>query len=123
MDIICTSFGRRLGGLSRWGAELEEDPTRPGFANLDALKAYQPRLPSSSFMENCGPNLDVACHGNHNKYPAYMGKHFKGSSNYHGKPEWIPEKLDAAAMLAAAVLLAAMLLTTASGPAGTAAAP
>ena len=98
------SFGRRLGGLSRWGAELEEDPTRPGFANLDALKAYQPRLPSSSFMEKCGPNLDVACHGNHNKYPAYMGKHFKGSSNYHGKPEWIPEKLDAAAMLAAAVL-------------------
>lgn len=99
------SFGRRLGGLAQWGSELDEDIKRPGFANLEKLKSYNPPASSSLFKDDFGPNLDVACHGNHNKYPEYMGKHFKGTSNYHGTPEWLPRNLDAAAELAASVLL------------------
>ncbi len=97
------SFGRRLGGVSYWAGELEEDLARPGFANLAKLKEHKPQEASSGFVQDFGVNLDVACHGNHNKYPNYMGKHFKGTSNYHGTPEWLPENLDAAAELATSV--------------------
>lgn len=97
-------FGRRLGCLSRWATDLNEDVSRPGFADLTKLKLHSPPRESDLFREAMGSNLDVACHGNHNKYPAYMGKYFKGSSNYHGTPEWLPKNLDAAAELAASIL-------------------
>ncbi len=97
-------FGRRLGCLSRWATDLNEDESRPGFADLTKLKSHSPSRESDLFRDAMGPNLDVACHGNHNKYPAYMGKYFKGSSNYHGTPEWLPKNLDAAAELAAHIL-------------------
>jgi hypothetical protein len=98
------SFGRRLGGISFWAGKTQEDARRPGFADLSPLKGLRPTDPSERFLKDCGPNLDVAWHGNHNGYPAYMGKHFKGTSNYHGTPEWLPENTAAAAELAAAVL-------------------
>jgi hypothetical protein len=104
MDGLEASFGRRLGGVLDWAGRLDEDPARPGFADLTALRNHRPGAPSSRFLKDRGPNLDVACHGNHNEYPAYMGKYFKGTSNYHGTPEWLPENIEAAAGLAAAVL-------------------
>lgn len=98
------SFGRNLGGIKWWAKKLNEDPARPGFADLSALKQNKPKAPSSKFLNDCGPNLDVAYHGNHNEYPVYMGQHFKGTSEHHGTPEYIPENIAAAAELAAAVL-------------------
>ena len=58
------SFGRRLGGVSYWARELEEDLARPGFANLAKLKEHKPQEASSRFVQDFGVNLDVACHGN-----------------------------------------------------------
>ena len=98
------SFGRNLGAIKWWGSQLTEDPARPGFADLSVLKQNKPKEPSARFLKDCGPNLDVAYHGNHNEYPAYMGKRFKGTSEHHGTPEYIPENLEAASELAAAVL-------------------
>lgn len=98
------SFGRNLGLVKGWKNKLKEDPNRPGFADLSELKKYKPAEPGERFRMDFGPNLNVAAHGNHNAYPEFMGRHFKGSSDYHGTPEYIPENIEAAALLAAAVL-------------------
>ena len=98
------SFGRNLGVVKWWGKQVAEDPARPGFADLSLLENHRLPVPSARFLKDCGPSLDVVCHGNHNEYPAYMGQHFKGASNHHGEPEWIPENMEAASELAAAVL-------------------
>lgn len=104
IDELNASFGRLLGGVSGWSKKLSEDSGRSGFSDLDRLESYNPSTPSSRFLDDCGPNLDVVCHGNHSEYPSYMGKYFKGTSNHHGTPEWLPENINAAAELAAAVL-------------------
>jgi len=98
------SFGRSLGPVKSVARSLKEDPKRPGFADLSSLKAKKLPVPGERFVRDLGPNLDVAAHGNHNAYPAYMGKYQLEGADYHGMPEWIPENVDAAAELAAAVL-------------------
>ena len=97
-------FGRNLGPVKDWKKRIKEDPDRPGFADLSVLKKYKPVEPGGQFIKDFGPNLNVAAHGNHNAYPEFMGQHFKGTSDYHGTPEYIPENIEAAAELAAAVL-------------------
>jgi len=97
------SFGRNLGAIKWWGSQLTEDPARPGFADLSPLKKQKPSVPSARFLDDCGPNLDVVYHGNHNEYPEFMGKYLTETSDYHGKPEYLPENIEAAAELAAAV--------------------
>lgn len=98
------SFGRSLGPVQGAARVAREDPARPGFADLAPLLKKKVPPPSERFLADFGPNLDVASHGNHNEYPEFMGKHFKGKSEYHGTPEWIPENIEAAAEFAAAVL-------------------
>jgi hypothetical protein len=98
------SFGRNLGAIRWWGRQVEEDPDRPGFANLSVLKKHNPAVPSARFLDDCGPNLDVVYHGNHNEYPAFMGRYVTATSEYEGEQEHLPENLEAAAELAAAVL-------------------
>lgn len=98
------SFGRSLGPVQYIAKTLPEDPKRPGYADLSSLRKKKLPKPSGDFYEQFGPNLNVAAHGNHNAYPAYMGKHFQDDADYHGTPEWIPENIDAAAELAAAVM-------------------
>ena len=97
------AFGRRLGPVQWEATTLKEDPDRPGYADLTPLKEKKLPEPGAQFVEDFGPNLDVAAHGNHNAYPEYMGKYQLDGAEYHGKPEWIPENIDAAAELAAAV--------------------
>ncbi|VGO17457.1 Beta-porphyranase A [Pontiella desulfatans] len=98
------SFGRSLGPVQWVAKQLKEDPTRPGYADVTGLKTQKLPEPGEQFVKDFGPNLDVASHGNHNAYPAYMGKHMQEGAEYHGTPEWIPENIDAAAELAAAVM-------------------
>ena len=79
----------------------------PGHGLLDVRPDAIVQLQNGSgeqFRKDFGSNLNVAAHGNHNAYPDFMGQHFKGSSDYHGTPEYIPENIEAAALLAAAVL-------------------
>jgi len=98
------SFGRNLGAIRWWAKKLHEDPDRPGFADLSLLKKHNPAVPSARFLDDRGPNLDVAYHGNHNEYPEFMGKYVTETSEYRGEPEYLPENIEAAAELAAAVL-------------------
>ena len=98
------AFGRSLGPVQWIAKQLKEDPTRPGYADLTPLKKQKLKAPGERFLKDFGPNLDVAAHGNHNAYPVYMGKHTHEGVEYHGKPEWIPANIDAAAELAAAVM-------------------
>lgn len=98
------SFGRSLGPIKYIAKGLPENPKRPGFADLSSLRKKKLKEPTGIFRSDFGQNLDVAAHGNHNAYPDYMGKHFRGASNHHGEPEWLPENIAAAAELAAAVL-------------------
>ncbi|MDZ8120329.1 hypothetical protein [Pontiella agarivorans] len=99
------SFGRSLGPVQYTASTLPEDPNRPGYADTTKLKKQNLPKPGKQFLEDFGPNLDVAAHGNHNAYPAYMGKHMQEGADYHGTPEWIPENIDAAAQLAADIFL------------------
>lgn len=98
------SFGRNLGPVKRWKERVTEDPVRSGYADLSVLRTSEPAKPSEHFFGDCGPNLDVAAHGEHNAYPEFMGTFFKGESEHHGTSEYLPENMDAAAELAAAVL-------------------
>lgn len=97
------AFGRQLGPVMWTAKSLKEDPNRPGYADLTPLKNKKAAEPSAQFRADFGENLDVAAHGNHNAYPAYMGKYQLDGAEYGGKPEWVPENIDAAVELAAAV--------------------
>ena len=105
------NFGRRLGvvnGPVKRGNVVVEDPNRPGYADLGLLKnklsKKQPK-PSGRFRIDMGENLDVAAHGQHNAYPAFMGKFTNEQAIKGDRAEYIPKNIDAAAELAAAVLL------------------
>lgn len=97
------SFGRQLGPVMWTAKSIGEDPNRPGFANTEKLRSS--RVPESGvrFVDDLGPNLDVAAHGNHNAYPEYMGRYQLEGATYGGKPEWVPENIEAAVDLATAV--------------------
>ena len=97
------TFGRQLGPVQWLAAKLPEDPNRPGYADVSSLEKQKIAQPGAKFFEDFGPNLGVAAHGNHNAYPAYMGKYQLEGANYHGDPEWVPENIDAAVELATAV--------------------
>lgn len=98
------SFGRSLGPVKYIAKTIPEDPDRPGYADLSSLKNKKLNPPGEQFLNDFGPNLDVASHGNHNAYPEYMGKHFKGTTDHPEHPAYLPENIDAAAELAAAVM-------------------
>lgn len=98
------SFGRSLGPVQYTARSLGEDPQRPGFADVAPLAEKTLRAPGERFLKECGPNLDVASHGNHNEYPEYMGRHFKGTAGEGEHAEWLPENIEAAAELAANVI-------------------
>ena len=57
------NFGRNLGLVKWWSQQVEEDINRPGYANIDPLKNYQTKTYSDTFVNKCGPSLDVSCHG------------------------------------------------------------
>ncbi|MGC6455284.1 MAG: beta-agarase [Coraliomargaritaceae bacterium] len=97
------TFGRQLGPVKWTASRLPEDPNRPGYADVSSLKNQKLSQPGEQFMLDFGPNLDVAAHGNHNAYPAYMGKYQLEGAKYRDKAEWVPENIDAAVELAAAV--------------------
>ncbi|MHC5094146.1 MAG: hypothetical protein ACYSO2_09650 [Planctomycetota bacterium] len=68
-------FGRRLG-VVKGIKGIEEDPERPGHANIELLRKHLSKRryhPSAKFINDRGNNLDVAAHGNHNSYPKFMG--------------------------------------------------
>lgn len=98
------TFGRSLGPVQWTAKQLNEDQSRPGYADVTPLKNKKLPKASDKFINDLGPNLDVAAHGNHNAYPEYMGKYEQEGADYHGTPEWIPDNIDAAAELAAAVM-------------------
>ena len=99
-------LGRILGPVSssiRWGNAVQEDPKRPGFVDLDHLKKVlsQKSVDETALREIFGENLNIAAHGQHNAFPAFMGKH----DNEHSrkKPEHIPKNIAAAAELSATI--------------------
>ncbi|QBG46873.1 beta-agarase [Verrucomicrobia bacterium S94] len=99
------NFGRSLGLVKYPASKLKEDPEKPGFADLKPLMAGKPQDGSDRMKADFGDNLDVAMHGAHNAYPEYMGRHETADSVRDAKhPQYIPENIDAAALLAAAVL-------------------
>ena len=98
------NFGRNLGLVKWWTQQVEEDINRPGYANIEPLKNYQTKTYSDTFINKCGPSLDISCHGVPNSYPEFMGKYTKDIANHNGKQEWLPENIDAASEFAAAVL-------------------
>ena len=98
------NFGRNLGLVKWWTQQVEEDINRSGYANIEPLKNYQTKTYSDTFINKCGPSLDISCHGVPNSYPEFMGKYTKDIANHNGKQEWLPENIDAASEFAAAVL-------------------
>ncbi|MHC5092024.1 MAG: beta-agarase [Planctomycetota bacterium] len=99
-------FGRRLG-VVKGIKGIEEDPERPGYANIELLKKHLSKRryhPSAKFINDRGNNLDVAAHGNHNSYPKFMGEHTTKDTREGKHAEYLPQNIDAAAELAAAVL-------------------
>ncbi|ADE53584.1 hypothetical protein [Coraliomargarita akajimensis] len=97
------NFGRGLGPVKAVKKSLKEDPSRPGYADLSKIKNSKPYQPSEKFLNDLGPNLDVASHGNHNAFPEFMGK-FETEYTKRDKSEYLPKNIDAAAELSAAVL-------------------
>ncbi len=118
VDDLNISFGRQLGVVA-WPAQnpniVREDPARPGFTDTNRLREqltrnHRPQSPR--FVDRFGPSLDVAAHGQHGEFPAYMGKFLtdvlkKESAAHTGapkKPEHLPLNIHAAAELSAAIL-------------------
>ena len=100
------TFGRRLG-VVQGVRGIQEDPSRPGYADIELLKERLSRRqynPTAEFKEKMGDNLNVAAHGNHNSYPKFMGEHTTKDAVKGNHAESIPENIDAAAELAATVL-------------------
>ncbi|MEO0796237.1 MAG: beta-agarase [Verrucomicrobiota bacterium] len=98
------SFGRALGPVKWIAQNTKEDPERPGYADLTKIKNTKLPKPDPQFLEDFGPNLDVAAHGNHNAYPEYMGRFENEESLKHKYAEYLPLDVAAAAELAAAVM-------------------
>ncbi|RMD99997.1 MAG: beta-agarase, partial [Bacteroidetes bacterium] len=103
------SFGRHLGpvkGAVSWQKIVREDPSRPGYADLDYLRsrlAKSVKKPSPRMLRDFG-ELDVACHENHNAFPEFMGQYTTPESAREKKVEYLPQNIDAAVELTAAVL-------------------
>ncbi|MDF7824817.1 hypothetical protein P4B35_12400 [Pontiellaceae bacterium B12227] len=98
-------FGRSLGLVKYPATKLQEDPKRPGFADLSPLIKNPAKEPSEKMKKDFGPNFDVAMHGAHNAYPEYMGRFTTPECEtdpHHA--QYLPENIEAAALLAAAVL-------------------
>ena len=103
MTILLT----RLGVVKGLKSIVEEDPSRPGYVNIELLKKHLGKRryrPSDKFINDMGENLDVAAHGNHNSYPEFMGKHTTKDTISGDHAEYLPENIDAAAEFSAAVL-------------------
>ncbi|MBB6431240.1 beta-agarase [Algisphaera agarilytica] len=101
------SFGRRLGpinGVVKWGPGVDEDPSRPGFADIAKLEqSLKPDQPGDLFRGLSGGRLDVVAHGNHNAYPEFMGQVTTDAAQEGHKAQYLPENIEAAAELAAVV--------------------
>ncbi|MCM2369168.1 beta-agarase [Aporhodopirellula aestuarii] len=99
------SFGRRLGVVKHPAMSLREDPDRPGFPDITPLKTAKVDKPSQRMLEDFGPNLNVAAHGHHNAFPEYMGRfETKDSVSDPKHAQFLPQNIEAAALLSAAVL-------------------
>lgn len=103
-------FGRRLGpvkGLWSWAKAVEPDPDRPGFADLEKLRAHFAEVvkePSSVLKRWAGGKVSVAAHGQHNGFPPFMGEYYSRHLEKTGRKEYLPQNIAAAAELAAVVL-------------------
>lgn len=98
------SFGRGLGPVKYAASKLKEDRRRPGFADITPLKKKTAELPTERMRSDFGPNFDVASHGSHNAFPAFMGKFETRDSVKGDHPQYIPENIEAAALLSAAIM-------------------
>lgn len=98
------SFGRGLGPVKYVAQSLKEDAARPGFSDITPLKNKKLKEQPARFRKDFGANLDVASHGNHNAFPAYMGKYETEETQKENDPQYIPENIEAAAELSAAVM-------------------
>lgn len=99
------SFGRSLGLVKYPASKLKEDPKKPGFADLKPLMEGKAQEGSDRMKADFWPNLDVAMHGAHNAYPEFMGKYDTDYTRQDKKhAQYLPQNIDAAALLAAAVL-------------------
>ncbi|WOO39306.1 beta-agarase [Rubellicoccus peritrichatus] len=103
------SFGRSLGpvqSVTHWNKLVEEDPNRPGYANIEKLKAdlaKRSTQPSERMRRDFGDNLNVATHGHQQAYPKFMGEHMSEEAKKAHHAHHLPENIDAAVELAVAV--------------------
>ena len=115
VDELRISFGRRLGLVNSYSRNekiVREDPERPGSVDLARLQTQlrsSQDAPSATMLEDFGPRLDVALHGQHNAYPEFMGVYLSDWLKEHGEQgshgvDRLPADVDAAAEFAAAVL-------------------
>jgi len=110
LNDLDVSFGRRLGpvkGLWTWKKAIEEDPERPGFADLDKLRAHLKtavKPPSATLAALAGGKTVVAAHGQHNGFPPFMGEFYSEHLAKKDKKEYLPENIAASAELAAVVM-------------------
>ncbi|TWT85145.1 Beta-porphyranase A precursor [Planctomycetes bacterium CA13] len=99
------SFGRNLGPIKPVARSLKEDPQRTGYADLTPLEKKKVVEPSERMREDFGSNLNIAAHGAHNAFPEYMGKYETEESSKDLKhSQYLPQNIEAAAMLSASVL-------------------
>lgn len=97
------TFGRSLG-LVKWNNLTFEDPTRPGFANLNYIATNaRPSngIVSSTFLNAFPLSMDIACHDGTEAYPAFMPQTTTTEAGNAGK---LPNNTQAAAELAVALL-------------------
>jgi len=85
----------------RWGNSIFEDPTRPGYADIDRLRNnINVDNSGSAGFKSRWANLDVAMHDRHNAYPTFMPTY----SAPNKASETYPTNNDAASELAVALL-------------------
>ncbi|MEM6312769.1 MAG: beta-agarase [Planctomycetota bacterium] len=107
LDELGVTFGRRLGPIA-WAipgdASYPEDPDRPGFADLDAVRALaNPTPPDPDFAQRIGGRLDVAAHGAHGGFPDFMGMKQTTATQAEDPKNHLPMNIEAAAELSAVV--------------------
>lgn len=102
------TFGRQLGpvqSVTHWNPIVREDADRPGYADIAHLRSeVDPETPSRAFYALTDGRLDIAAHGSHNAFPAFMGRVSTPDAEKAKKPQAMPGNLDAAAELSAAVM-------------------
>lgn len=103
------TFGRKLGVVSgpiKYSKAVREDRARPGFMDVEYFTSNMSKNtaePDPVLVKDF-KKLDIAAHGSHNEFPAFMGQYKTGPSMEGDKPQMLPLNVEAAAELSAYVL-------------------